>query len=81
MRFGLRRSYVTPDAVDCTRIVVDAALVASPWLWPPAHIIQLDSTRILELWDAMSTRMNVSTKSVEAEANSASSRQVKTRLH
>lgn len=39
--------------------------------------ICLDITRVFGLWDAMSKRMNFSNKSVEAEANPASSRRVK----
>ena len=41
------------------------------------HIMHLDRTRVFGLWDAMSTRMNFSNKSVEAEANPASSCRVK----
>ena len=38
----------------------------------------LDRTRVFGLWDAMSPRKNFSNKIVEAEANPASSRRVKT---
>ena len=64
----------TPTTIHASSLVQPDHLPMSGAL---RQTMCLDRTRVFGVWDAMSTRMNFSNKSVEAEANPASSRRVK----